>query len=117
MVTCMSIAIRRTLNGCASSKSYMRPYLGRSRSMIFGTASSTACCRAAVHSGIDERRDLVQVVQVEVDVGLLTDVAVSAAEPVELKRPDELQVGRQQHERFLPAEAAERRTGLLGRLQ
>jgi hypothetical protein len=42
---------------------------------------------------------------------------VSAAEPVELKRPDELQVGRQQHERFLPAEAAERRTGLLGRLQ
>src|SRR5690242_9055854 len=52
MVTCMSIAIRRTLNGCASSKSYMRPYLGRSHSMIFGAASSTTCCRAAVHSGM-----------------------------------------------------------------
>ena len=46
----MAIASRRTLPGYASSKLYMRPYLDRSRSMIFGTDSSTALFRAAAHS-------------------------------------------------------------------
>jgi hypothetical protein len=38
------------LIGCASSKLYIRPYFGRSRSRILGTASVTARCRSAVHS-------------------------------------------------------------------